>query len=290
MPPPSHEPRGFAPADRFVQRRRIRARYLSHYFADTPVIVLASGQPTSAAGCLSAAGVDGLLRYTGLNVRQASLERIARNAAAGDLLVVPPPTALGFDEPEEAAMAMALAPRSFTRVLLVGWSCPLPTTHLSELLSHGGVMATVPDAATYASLKAHGRVELDVDPAIYLPAFGSSLSNPSWEQAFDGAARSDQRGTRSLTLLGDTPWSSSPCDDLDRLLADLAASDTVITDQWHVLLSSLLLGRHVDYIDTPSGPLRSRLMFHFGGEAGALATPRDAGWLARVHEPIAEDR
>lgn len=288
-PSPSGEPSAFAPADRFLQRRRGRARELASFLADAAVVAV-DARPQNLAGRLAAGGVAGLLHGAGIDVHGASIARVSRGTAAGDLLIVPPPQALGVDGIDEAVGVLARATRSFDLVLLIGWSCPTPTPRLCELLSRDRVRATVPDAATYASLKAHGRVELDLDPVIYFPGFNPSLRDPRWAAAFDGATSEEPRGDGPLDLRGDDPRRTASHDELARLFDDLAASDTIVTDQWHVVLSSLLLGRHVDYLDGPEGMLRSRLDLHFGGGAGPLATPRDATWVARALGRPAEGR
>lgn len=269
------------PGAYFLWRRRSHAQAFARYLSNATVVVLVETNPKTTAGYLSAAGIDGLLQSTGRDVRRTSLRRIKHGTTAGDLLVVPPPLALGSTDAGEVAVALLRASRCFDRVLLVGWTSPSPPGPLIELLSQKNVFVTVSDVATFASLKSHGQIELDVDPAIYFQGFSPSLRDGAWHKAFDGVANEGSRGSRSIILLGDEPLVSSPDETFGRQLADIATSDNVVTDRWHILLSALLLGRHVEYLDDHTGHLGSLLRYHFGGAAGTLASVSDSTWLDR---------
>ena len=264
---------------RFLNCRRRRSQVLAVQFATSPPMVVVKGLPRTDKGRLLAEGVSGLIDSMGQPVQAVSWRRVTHGMTGGSILIVPPPEALGITDVAEVVAGLRRTPAAFGRVALLGWQAAVEGTPLLEFLRHPRAMATVSDEATYAALKSAATVELDFDPSIYLPGFGPSLRDPKWRTRFDRGFRPAPRSEPPLVAVGQSEAGDGSAASLGNLLRAIVHSNGVVTDRWHVALCAVLLGQHVEYVDSESGRLSASLRHHFRGAEEIIATRHDQQWL-----------
>jgi hypothetical protein len=164
------------------------------------------------------------------------------------------------------------ASRRFDRLLLLGWHCHAPTEAFRKVLGLAGVATWAADLATYESLKGHGTVDVGLDPIVYARFFGARLRDDTWRARFDGTESSSAPHQAGVPAPAIAP---PPAAMVAGTLHSIDRAPAISADRWSIVLSSVLLGVPVTYATGTDEDIGRRLMLHFGGTTGPLATPAD---------------
>jgi len=146
------------------------------------------------------------------------------------------------------------------------------------------VVAIAREADSYRRIRRYGRAGLAIDLAMHHPTFDASLRP---KQPAGGAMLVSMR-TDSGSRLSERDLAVHPernvdiavaAADLDEYLDAVRAADHVVTDRLHVVVTAVMTGTRVSYVDPYEQKISYYLAFTFRDEARHLVDQVSLDWL-----------
>ena len=213
------------------------------------------------------------------------------HSAVGGTLVVPGSGALTREYHEWLPSLVLKAADLFDRVVIMPSEYETEVPVVKEALGRRNVFALAREAESYGRIKYFGRSGLAMDPALY--AFDSKQAcetkSKQDESKFNGESNVELLALRTdrcsrLSDVGLQPAKnnidlSSTASSLSSFLESINSVDAVVSDRLHIVVSAVLLGKKVRYIDPRNEKISRYVRFTFGNTFSNQIEQRDLAWL-----------
>ena len=255
-------------------------RYLS---AGAGESFLLTQMPGNIGDHLIVRGTETFLAGREIAVTPVAVPEVEHHGRGGRL-IVPGSGALTKDWNEWLPALVVEAAGRFDEVLVLPSEIHAEVTEVARMLDLPNVVVLARDLHSYRAALPHGRTGFSLDLALHCPGFDAGFGGRV--AASNGqtlvALRTDKSSALAAAgLVADHRNLDVSVDgaDLDEFLATIRSAEEVVTDRLHALVTAVMSGVPVHYVDATNDKLTRYVSFTFGPDAAHLLHRVDHQWL-----------
>jgi exopolysaccharide biosynthesis predicted pyruvyltransferase EpsI len=177
------------------------------------------------------------------------------------------------------------AARKFREVVILPSEFEPDVTNVQYSLMQPNVYPFARDSESYGKIKQLGKASLSLDLALWAFDFrtptsenfsDSNRGNVLLALRTDSASNIDRENFSISQTNNDISLTTS---NLNAFIQAILVADTVVTDRLHVVVSAVMLGKNVRFVDPFNHKISRYLRYNIGTRFGERTQQRDENWL-----------